>query len=258
MASKRNLYQNLATESVTNARWFLADAKRLRRAGSRGHGAAFAVLSIEESSKSLIYRLVAEGVLRIVRKNPNHITTFTKNELLNHQFKQQVLANAFGEYLRYGPFYEAAESLRKQKFSKTEVRELFLRAVHAHRIMQVDLRSGGRATQEVQRLGSLLDRLNDLKNRGLTMSIIHREGYRRRRTRERGTSEKFWISRKAHSRSQVRPCTEAIRIARNSCREKQTRPSSPLSGELNGGPTRKGKGQVGDMNNGPVSVELKY
>ena len=167
MASKRNLYQNLATESVTNARWFLADAKRLRRAGSRGHGAAFAVLSIEESSKSLIYRLVAEGVLRIVRKNPNHITTFTKNELLNHQFKQQVLANAFGEYLRYGPFYEAAESLRKPKFSKTEVRELFLRAVHAHRIMQVDLRSGGRATQEVQRLGSLLDRLNDLKNRGL-------------------------------------------------------------------------------------------
>jgi len=167
MASKRDLYQTLAQESVANARWFLADAKRLRRVGSRGHGAAFGVLSIEESSKALIYRMVAEGVLRIVRRNPNHITTFTENELLNHQFKQQVLANAFGEYLRYGPFYEAAESLRKPKFSKTEVRELFLRAVHAHRIMQVDLRSGGRATQEVQRLGSLLDRLNDLKNRGL-------------------------------------------------------------------------------------------
>src|SRR5437867_5933579 len=125
MASKRDLYQTLAQESVANARWFLADAKRLRRVGSRGHGAAFGVLSIEESSKALIYRMVAEGVLRIVRRNPNHITTFTENELLNHQFKQQVLANAFGEYLRYGPFYEAAESLRKPKFSKTEVRELF-------------------------------------------------------------------------------------------------------------------------------------
>ena len=167
MASKRNLYQTLAKESVANARWFLADAKRLRRVGSRGHGAAFAVLSIEESSKALIYRLVALGVLRIVRKKPNHITTFTESELLNHQFKQQVLANAIGEYFRYGPFYEVAESLRKPKFSRIEVRELFLRAVHAHRIMQVDLRSGGRATQELERLGSLLDRLNDLKNRGL-------------------------------------------------------------------------------------------
>ncbi len=167
MASKRNLYQTLAKESVANARSFLADAKRLRRAGSRGHGAAFAVLSIEESSKALIYRLAALGVLRIVRKNPNHITTFTENELLNHQFKQRMLADAIGEYLRYGPFYEVVESLRKPKFSRTEVRELFLRAVHTHRVMQVDLRSGGRATQDVQRLGSLLDRLNDLKNRGL-------------------------------------------------------------------------------------------
>jgi len=167
MSSKQNLYQTLARESVANARWFLADAKRLRRAGSRGHGAAFAVLSIEESSKALIYRLVALGVLRIVRKKPNHITTFTEGELLNHQFKQKVLADAIGEYLRYGPFYEVAESLRKPKFSKTEVRELFIRAVHAHRIMQVDLRSGGRATQEIERLGSLLDRLNELKNRGL-------------------------------------------------------------------------------------------
>src|SRR5438132_3369402 len=162
MAAKQVLFRRLAEESLANARRFFSDAKRLRRVGSRGHAAAFAVLSIEESSKALIYREVAEGVLRIVRKNPNHITTFTESELLNHQFKQRVLANAFGEYLRYGPFYEAAESLRKPKFSKTEVRELFLRAVHAHRIMAVDLQSGGRATQEVQRLGSLLDRLNDL------------------------------------------------------------------------------------------------
>jgi AbiV family abortive infection protein len=167
VASKRNRYQTLARESTANARLFLADAKRLRRVGSRGHAAALAVLSIEESSKALIYREAAEGVLRIVSKNPNHITTFTETELLNHQFKQRVLANAFGEYLRYGPFYEVAEGLRKQRFSKTEVRELFLRAVHAHRVMQVDLQAGGRATQEVQRLGNLLDRLNDLKNRGL-------------------------------------------------------------------------------------------
>ena len=174
MASKRNLYQGLAMESIANASWFLADAKRLRRVGSRGHGAAFGVLSIEESSKALIYRLVALGVLRIVRKKPNHITTFTESELLNHQFKQRVLANFFIEYLRYGPFYEATRGLRKPKYSKTEVQELILRAIHGHRVMQVDLQSGGRSAQEVQRLLSLLERLNDLKNRGLYVDHSNR------------------------------------------------------------------------------------
>src|SRR5437016_2772700 len=166
MASKRDLYQTLAQESVANARWFLADAKRLRRVGSRGHGAAFGVLSIEESSRALIYRMVAEGVLRIVRKKPNHITTFTENELLNHQFKQQVLADAVGEYLRYGPFYEVAENLRKPKFSKTEVRELFLGAVRKNPVMEAEDNSGSTTTQEVQSLSSPLSRIYDLDNTG--------------------------------------------------------------------------------------------
>src|SRR5438093_9141861 len=72
MASRRVLFRTLAEESLGNARRFFLDAKRLRRVGSRGHAIAFAVLSIEESSKALLYRGVAEGVLRIVRKNPNH------------------------------------------------------------------------------------------------------------------------------------------------------------------------------------------
>ena len=157
-----------------NARQFFADAKRVRRVGSRGHAIAFAILSIEESAKALIYREVAEGVLRIVRKNPNHVTTFTESELLNHRFKHGVLANAIVEWLRYGPFYEVAAGLQKPSFSKTEVRELFLGAVYAHRIMQVDLQSGGRAAREVQRILNLLERLNDLKNRGLYVDHSNR------------------------------------------------------------------------------------
>jgi len=189
MASKRNLYQTLAMESLANARWFLADAKRLRRVGSRGHGVAFAVLSIEESSKALIYRLVSLGVLRIVHRKPNHITTFTESELLNHQFKQRVLANFFVEYLRYGPFYEAAQGLRNTRYSKTEVQELILRAIHGHRVMQVDLQSGGRSAKEVQRLLSLLERLNDLKNRGLYVDHSNRSISTPKETRPRELRE---------------------------------------------------------------------
>ena len=145
----------------------------VRRAGSRGHGAAFAVLSIEESSKALIYRLVALRVLRIVRKNPNHLTTFTEGELLDHRFKHGLLSNAILEWIRYGTFYEVAEGLRKPRYSRTEVRDLVLRAVHAHRITQIELQSDSRAAQELKRQLELLAGLNDLKNRGLYVDHVH-------------------------------------------------------------------------------------
>jgi AbiV family abortive infection protein len=157
----------MAAECLANARQLFRDAKRLKSAGSRGHAIALAILSIEESSKSLICREVSEGVLRIVSKNPNHVTSFTESELVNHRFKHGILANAFIGYLQYGPFYEVAERLRKPRFSKADVRDMILRAVHAHRIMQVDLQTGGRTVRDIQRVLVLLERLNDLKNRGL-------------------------------------------------------------------------------------------
>ena len=53
------------------------------------------------------------------------------------------------------------------------MRDLVLRAVHAHRITQVELQSGGRAAIEIQRQLDLLARLNDLKNRGLYVDQIN-------------------------------------------------------------------------------------
>ena len=173
MASRRDLFRTLADESLGNARRFFSDANQLKRVGSRGHAIAFAVLSIEESSKSLLYREVAEGVLRIVRKNPNHVTTFTEGELLDHRFKHGLLSNSIVEWIRYGTFYEVAEGLRKPRYSRAEVRDLVLRAVHAHRITQVELQSGGRAAIEIQRQLELLARLNDLKNRGLYVDQLN-------------------------------------------------------------------------------------
>jgi AbiV family abortive infection protein len=173
MAPKRVLFRTLADDSLGNARRLFADAKRLKRVGSRGHAIAFAVLSIEESSKALLYREVAEGVLRIVRKNPNHLTTFTEGEILDHRFKHGLLSNAILEWIRYGTFYEVAEGLRKPRYSRAEVRDIVLRAVHAHRITQIELQSESRAAHELKRQLDLLAGLNDLKNRGLYVDHIH-------------------------------------------------------------------------------------
>jgi len=166
LPSQRSLYRELSMESVGNAKHFLADAKRLKQARSRGHAIALTVLSIEEASKALVYHNAAEGVLRIVGKNPNHITTFQERELPDHRFKHTILAGLLAEWIRYAPFYEAAERLRKPRLTKEEVREVILGAIHAHRLLQVDLASGGRTAKDVKDLFELLEQLNDLKNRG--------------------------------------------------------------------------------------------
>jgi len=94
------------------------------------------------------------------------VTSFTESELRDHRFKHGVLARALIDYVQYGPFYELAGQLRKPRFSKADVRELIHRAIHAHRILQVDLSSGGRTARDFQRILALLEQLNDLKNRG--------------------------------------------------------------------------------------------
>ena len=166
MPSKRDLYRRLCSESARNARHFLNDARKLKRGGSRGHAIALAVLSIEESAKARTYHEATEGILRVVCKNPNHMTTFQEKELLDHRFKHAVLANVLADYFRYAPFYEVIENLRKPSLSKDEVREIVVGAVHSYRLLQVDLASGGRAAREVQSIFGLLERLNELKNRG--------------------------------------------------------------------------------------------
>jgi len=126
-----------------------------------------AVLSIEESAKAIINRFAAEGVLKVVTKNANHITTFTERELLDHRFKHAFLAGMFAEWLRYAPFTLAVDNLRKSSFTKEEVKELMFRAVQAHKVLQVDLTSGGQTAKEMGTLFNLLENLNLMKNRGL-------------------------------------------------------------------------------------------
>ena len=109
----------------------------------------------------------------MVTKNPNHLTTFTERELLDHRFKHAFLAGMFADWLRYAPFTLAVDNLRKSTFTKDEVKELMSRAVQAHRILQVDLASGGQTSKELRTLFSLLENLNLMKNRGFYVDYAH-------------------------------------------------------------------------------------
>lgn len=167
MASGRRLYRSVAEAAVANSRRLYRDAKKLKLTGSRGHSCSFAILSIEESAKALVYYTAAEGVYRIVKTKPNYITTFRKKDLMDHQFKHGIIAAFLSDWLFYLPFYHVMGEARKKTFSKEEVEALLNRAIHLHRRHRMEISSGGRATRDMTRMFSLLEQLNELKNLGL-------------------------------------------------------------------------------------------
>src|SRR2546428_14042468 len=72
--------------------------------------------------------------------------------------------------------------------------------------MQVDLQSGGRSAQEVHRLLSLLERLNDLKNRGLYVDHSNRSISTPKEVRTRELREVLELAKGA-----IEIATEAMR-----------------------------------------------
>lgn len=167
MVSGRALYRQLADASDKNARELLRNAYDLKSWGSRGHACALAVLAMEESAKALIYHIAAEGVFRIVKKNPNNVTTFRELDLLKHEFKHALISNELAHWLNYAPFYDAINSISKNKLHRKEVEAMIVRAIHRHKRVQIELLSGGKAAKEARQVFNLLESLNRKKNDGL-------------------------------------------------------------------------------------------
>ena len=167
MAQGRPLYRKLALAALANSKELLRDANRLARAGSRGHASALAILSIEESAKGLVYNLAAQVILRVVKRNPNGITTFREADMLDHRVKHAFVSGLLADALFYGPFYEAASRLKKLTFSREEVRSLIEGALIRHRRLRFEIQRGARTSRDLGKLFNLLEGLNVRKNRGL-------------------------------------------------------------------------------------------
>jgi AbiV family abortive infection protein len=167
MVYGRELYRQLADKSGANARELFLDALALKKRGSRGHAIAFSILAMEESAKAYMYRLAAEGVIRIVKGKPNNVTTFRESDFLKHPFKHAIITNELADMLNYAPFYQVISDISKGRPRKAEIKAKMVRAINSHRRMTIELRSGGPASKEVKRLFDLLESLNQKKNDGL-------------------------------------------------------------------------------------------
>lgn len=173
--TSREEYSVIAGASLTNARRLLRDSKKLRSTGSRGHACSSAILALEEGAKALVYFSASQGILRIVRKNPNYVTTFTESDLMKHEFKHAIVASEFEDWIGYGPFYAAMQNIRKGKLDKNEVVGIIHKAIHAHKRLRIDLMTkSSRYAKDVARMHEALKDLGILKNKGLY--VDHRKG----------------------------------------------------------------------------------
>jgi AbiV family abortive infection protein len=168
------LYQALADASVANARRFLTDGRTLYRRGSTGHACSLWVLAVEEASKAILYKLAAESIIRIVRRKPNNMTTFSEKSLLEHEFKHATLGKLLASAIGFAPFRDALAAARKQSFTRGEAESL-LRDAHMRQVVQgLRLAGGSREKRVFDRLFGTLRKLNAVKNLGLYVG--HEDG----------------------------------------------------------------------------------
>ncbi|OLD91821.1 hypothetical protein AUG86_00145 [Euryarchaeota archaeon 13_1_20CM_4_64_14] len=166
MVAGRALYQRIADASSANARQLVRDAERLASAGSRGHASSLAILSIEESAKAIVYYLAAQGVYRIVKKKPNYVTTYRKEDLLDHRYKHALVSNLLDEAIFYAPFYASLARLRRKTFSRQQVHDIIQEGIHQHKRARIEF-TVGPSSKKIKKMFQLFETLNARKNRGL-------------------------------------------------------------------------------------------
>jgi AbiV family abortive infection protein len=168
----RRLYQAVAEASVENARLLINDGKALRRRGSVGHACALAILGMEEAAKALIYKQAAEGVIRLVRRDPNNLSTYSEKDLLNHKFKHGAITRLLIGSVEFAPFLQTLAESRKKVFSRDDVAVILRRAHTRQWLQRTELDRGGKAAIELQRMLKTLARLDSLKNDSLYVGRV--------------------------------------------------------------------------------------
>lgn len=88
-AERIEFYYKMAKECYRNARSLYRDARLLEQKESRGHAYSLAVLGIEETIKSLIYRWASFGLVRISNEKTAE-DNFNESDLRHHLFKHTM------------------------------------------------------------------------------------------------------------------------------------------------------------------------
>ena len=160
-------YVEIRDESLRNARDLLRSADRLAESRKFGYASSMAILAIEEGAKSVMYHMVANRLVRFVKRRPNHITTFMEADLRQHAIKQNIVLGAIYFEIRFAPLLQLVETLEPAK-SKLELRRLVHSAILAQFRYESELaRPNSRVAKGIQKLFRLLGELPRTKNLGL-------------------------------------------------------------------------------------------
>jgi AbiV family abortive infection protein len=167
MASKKSVNMEMARACYENARKLYLDSIALRRRKSIGHAYSMLVLSIEESVKSILYKLAADGLVKfLVGKSPDP-TAINEEDLLHHKPKHKMLADIIAASIVYAPFSTAFEGIREKRISVTKAKHIMTAAIAEHQVLMADLSDPrSRVSTQVTKFFVLLESLNEEKNLG--------------------------------------------------------------------------------------------
>jgi len=160
------LYREMANASLKNAIKLLSDSRKLRKSHSRGRACALAVLSIEEASKAHVYDWAADGIVRIVKKNPNHITSYCEDDLKKHKYKHRVVKEILMDFYEYYPFYELVKHVKKRKITNEEFVMHIHSGIESHKRWKLVVSKDEGLRERRQRAFKLLERMDSMKNSG--------------------------------------------------------------------------------------------
>jgi len=174
MASKKSVDTAMASACYENSRKLYLDSLMLRRRKSTGHAYSLLVLSVEESVKSIIYRMASEGLVRLSDGKTNDPTAVNEQDLLHHRPKHNILAAIITASIMYAPFSTAFEGIREKKIDVMKAKQIMSAAIAAHQVLMVDLADpSSMVSKRVAKFFTFLESLNDEKNLGF---YVGREG----------------------------------------------------------------------------------
>jgi len=167
MTRRKRLYLDMSEACYENSRKLFLDSNALRRRKSIGHAYSLVVLSIEESVKSILYRLAADGLIKFSEGKSTDPTAINEQDLLYHKPKHKILADIITASIMYAPFSTAFEGIREKKIDVMKAKQIMAAAIAAHQVLMVDLADpSSMVSKQVTKFFTFLESLNDEKNLG--------------------------------------------------------------------------------------------
>lgn len=162
----------MAEACYENARKLQLDSLALKKRKSPGHAYSLLILSVEEAVKAIVYRLAADGIMKIIgEEEPEEPFSIRQKDLLNHSMKHEILGGIIVSSIMYSPFSTAFDDIQCGNIKVNEAKRRIVKSIANHQALLMDLKDlNSQISRWIRRFTDCLSVLNHEKNLGFYVS----------------------------------------------------------------------------------------